>query len=65
MAPKGLKSTKKDKKHAEWIEDGIQGATLVLSLVTAAAELAPVPYLKQAAGTTLKIITTVQVYMHS
>lgn len=64
MAPRGLKSSKKDKKQADWVEGGLQGATLVLSLVTAAAEVAPIPYLKQAAGTTLKILTTVQVCIY-
>jgi len=64
MAPRGLKSSKKDKRKSEWVEGGLQGATLILSLVTAAAEVAPIPYLRQAAGTTLKILTTVQVRIY-
>jgi len=59
MVPKGLKSSKKDKPN-DWVEDGIQGSTLVLPLITEAAELAPIPYLKEAARSTLKILTTVQ-----
>jgi hypothetical protein len=59
MAPKGLKAGKK--KPIDWVETGIQGTTLALSLVNDAAQYAPVPYLRQAAGTTLKILSLVQV----
>jgi len=60
MAPRGLKPFKKDKKPNDWVEGGIQGATLGLPLVT---DLAPIPYLEEAVGTTVKILTTVQVCM--
>jgi len=61
MAPKFSSSSNKDKKTIDYAEDGIQETTMALSLVTAAAELAPTPYLRRAAGTTLKIINTAHV----
>jgi hypothetical protein len=59
MAPRASKSLNKDKKTIDWTEGGIQGTTITFSLITAAAKLAPTPDLKQAAGTTLKIINRV------
>jgi len=61
MAPKASKSSNKGKKSTNWVDNSIQGTTLVLSLVVEAAKYAPFPYLNQAAGTTLKIINTIQV----
>ncbi|CAA7270604.1 unnamed protein product [Cyclocybe aegerita] len=62
MASKGFmgKGKKKREKGTDWFEAGVQGGTILLALVKEAAEFAPVPYLKIAAGTTLKIVTTVQ-----
>jgi len=62
MAPKGLGTTSKreKKKGLDWVEASVNGGVLILSLVKEAAEFAPVPFLKQAAGTTLRIVNTVQ-----
>ncbi|KAJ3512501.1 hypothetical protein NLJ89_g3485 [Agrocybe chaxingu] len=62
MASKGFmgKGKKKKEKGTDWLEAGVQGGAILLALVKEAAEFAPIPYLKIAAGTTLKIVTTVQ-----
>ena len=66
MAPKGPqpdtgKKSKKKKEGFDWFEASINGGSLILGVLKEAAEFAPVPFLKQAAGTTLKIVSTVQV----
>ncbi|KAJ3507991.1 hypothetical protein NLJ89_g6001 [Agrocybe chaxingu] len=56
------KNRKKASKHnrTDKLDAAIQAGTLLLALVKEAAEFAPIPYLKIAAGTTLKIVNTVQ-----
>ncbi|KAF9553382.1 hypothetical protein CPC08DRAFT_713798 [Agrocybe pediades] len=43
-----------------WFETSVNGGVLLLGVLQEAAGLTPVPYLKQAAGVTLKIIDAVQ-----
>ncbi|KAF4612260.1 hypothetical protein D9613_004581 [Agrocybe pediades] len=43
-----------------WFETSVNGGVLLLGVLQEAAGLTPVPYLKQAAGVTLKIIEAVQ-----
>lgn len=59
----------KKKKHQgdketdaiNWADFVVQGASVTLALVKEAAEFAPIPGLKQAAGTTLQILSTIEV----
>ncbi|KAF9555588.1 hypothetical protein CPC08DRAFT_124297 [Agrocybe pediades] len=51
---------KTDSTKANWFETSVNGGVLLLGVLQDAAGLAPVPYLKQAAGVTLKIIEAVQ-----
>ncbi|KAF8956485.1 hypothetical protein BDZ97DRAFT_1925493 [Flammula alnicola] len=44
----------------DWVDMSLQGSAVMLALVTEAANFAPVPFLRQAAGTTLQIVKTVQ-----
>ncbi|PPQ79736.1 hypothetical protein CVT25_003303 [Psilocybe cyanescens] len=44
----------------DWIEATINGGSVLLNIVREASSVAPVPYLKQAAGVTLKIVEIVQ-----
>jgi len=55
------KKPKKKKPGFDWFEASVNGGSLILGVLKEAAEFAPVPFLKQAAGTTLKIVSTVQV----
>ena len=66
MSPKGIhKSGKKDKKKRDddfdWFQASVNGGVLILQGVQQAAQLAPVPFLQQAATATLQIVSTVQV----
>ncbi|KAF9538967.1 hypothetical protein CPC08DRAFT_824593 [Agrocybe pediades] len=51
---------KNNSTKANWLETSFNGGALLLSIVSDAAGLTPVPYLKQAAGLTLRIIEAVQ-----
>ncbi|KAF4611968.1 hypothetical protein D9613_004559 [Agrocybe pediades] len=58
MSSKRVQKT--DSTKANWFETSVNGGVLLLGVLQDAAGLAPVPYLKQAAGVTLKIIEAVQ-----
>lgn len=45
----------------DWADFVRQGASVTLALVKEAADFAPVPGLKQAAGSTLQILAVIQV----
>ena len=65
MAPHFLSGEKKKKKRLEgeftWFETAVNGGALILSILRDASNLAPVPYLRGAALTTLTIIQIGQV----
>ncbi|KAF9477579.1 hypothetical protein BDN70DRAFT_880967 [Pholiota conissans] len=65
MAPTffGKKKKPQDNRETEgidWADFVIQGASVTLALVKEAADFAPIPGLKQAAGTTLQILSSIQ-----
>ncbi|KAH9486014.1 hypothetical protein JR316_0000077 [Psilocybe cubensis] len=43
-----------------WIDTTLNGGSVLLNIVKEASSLAPIPYLKQAAGATLKIVEIIQ-----
>jgi len=59
----GEKKKKKKKTDSEftWFETTVNGGAVVLALLRDAASLAPLPYLRGAAATTLSIIQIAQV----
>ncbi|KAF8167127.1 hypothetical protein B0H34DRAFT_680351 [Crassisporium funariophilum] len=46
--------------RTDWRDATVNGSAVILALIKEAAEFAPVPYLKQAAATTLFILNTIQ-----
>jgi hypothetical protein len=63
----GKKRKSKDDRETDgldWADFVRQGASVTLALVKEAADFAPVPGLKQAAGTTLQILAIIQVWIH-
>ncbi|KAF9522356.1 hypothetical protein CPB83DRAFT_840547 [Crepidotus variabilis] len=50
----------KGKETSDWFDTTVNGANIILSALRDASALAPVPYLQQAAGSTLTIIQTIQ-----
>ncbi|KAF4611547.1 hypothetical protein D9613_004497 [Agrocybe pediades] len=51
---------KTNSTKANWLEMSVNGGALLLGIVRDAAGFAPIPYLKQAAGVTLRIVEVVQ-----
>ncbi|KDR86116.1 hypothetical protein GALMADRAFT_235354 [Galerina marginata CBS 339.88] len=60
MSRKVFGKPSKDKSSTDWKDASIEGGILLLTLVQEAAAFSPVPWLKQAAGTTVRIVQTVQ-----
>ncbi|KAF8958241.1 hypothetical protein BDZ97DRAFT_2078671 [Flammula alnicola] len=65
MAPKLTTTATKNRKEKktqtiDWRDASLQGGTVLLTLVHEAASVAPVPYIRQAAGATLQIMAAVQ-----
>ncbi|CAA7263498.1 unnamed protein product [Cyclocybe aegerita] len=59
-SPSSRKKKSSKRNRTDKLDAAVQAGTLLLALVKEAAEFAPIPYLKIAAGTTLKIVNTVQ-----
>lgn len=45
----------------DWLNTAVNGGSLLLTIVSDASKFAPIPFLQQAAGTTVKIAQAVQV----
>ena len=56
------KPTKKHKGNFNWFETAVNGGAVILAVIRDAAAMAPIPYLRQAAGMTVNIINTIQVW---
>lgn len=59
------KPNSKKKKHPanfNWFESSVNGGVVVLAIIRDAAAMAPLPYLRQAAGMTIHILTMIQVW---
>ncbi|KAF8185717.1 hypothetical protein BJ912DRAFT_972966 [Pholiota molesta] len=54
-----MAAANKNRNLPSWTDAGLQGGSFLLTIVQSAAQLAPVPYLQQAAGSALFIINTV------
>lgn len=61
MATPDNSDTQQNDGSFTWFETGVNGGVQILSLLKDASALAPVPYLKQAAGLTVNIIGIIQV----
>jgi len=61
MATPDNSDTQQSDGRFTWFETTVNGGVTILSLIRDAAAVAPIPYLKQAAGLTVNIIGIIQV----